>query len=182
MSPFIIPFYLNLKALSYEMKLMHLNQLHLSIPDISYTYNIRISSMKFAHICRDLSQFGDTVVITFTEKCRSLHQVQTIKFSIIVYIFGVGQCDSVKLACHFCVSCLFTGVMFSVDAHLCNGTQEWWWWSQREIREPVQAEFSCRHLNLFTKATPLSTQVQLSASVNTPSMIEYKLGIKNWRH
>lgn len=60
------------------MKLMHLDQSHLSIPDIDYACNIRMPSMEFARICRDLSQFGDTMAIAFTEEGKSLLRVRII--------------------------------------------------------------------------------------------------------
>lgn len=44
-----------------------------------------------------------------------------------------------------------------------------------EMQEPVTLAFICRYLNSFTKATPLSTQVQLSMSADVPLVVEYKV-------
>lgn len=44
-----------------------------------------------------------------------------------------------------------------------------------EMQEPVTLTFACRYLNSFTKATPLSTQVQLSMSADVPLVVEYKV-------
>lgn len=44
-----------------------------------------------------------------------------------------------------------------------------------EMQEPVTETFAIRFLNLFTKATPLSTQVQLSVSADVPLVVEYKV-------
>lgn len=44
-----------------------------------------------------------------------------------------------------------------------------------EMQEPVTLTFACRYLNSFTKATPLSTQVQLSMSADAPFVVEYKV-------
>lgn len=45
-----------------------------------------------------------------------------------------------------------------------------------EMQEPVSLTFACRYLNSFTKATPLSSQVQLSMSADVPLVVEYGIG------
>lgn len=52
----------------YEMKLMNLDQEHLGIPETDYSCIVRLPSMEFARICRDLSQFGESVVIACTKE------------------------------------------------------------------------------------------------------------------
>lgn len=44
-----------------------------------------------------------------------------------------------------------------------------------EMQEPVTLTFACRYLNSFTKATPLSPQVQLSMSADVPLVVEYRV-------
>ncbi|XP_030388507.1 proliferating cell nuclear antigen [Scaptodrosophila lebanonensis] len=44
-----------------------------------------------------------------------------------------------------------------------------------EMQEPVTLTFACRYLNAFTKATPLSTQVQLSMCADVPLVVEYRI-------
>ncbi|KAH8257906.1 hypothetical protein KR038_002811 [Drosophila bunnanda] len=44
-----------------------------------------------------------------------------------------------------------------------------------EMQEPVTLTFACRYLNAFTKATPLSTQVQLSMCADVPLVVEYAI-------
>ncbi|XP_067620475.1 proliferating cell nuclear antigen [Eurosta solidaginis] len=44
-----------------------------------------------------------------------------------------------------------------------------------EMQEPVVLTFACRYLNAFTKATPLSSQVQLSMSADVPLVVEYRI-------
>ncbi|XP_044743663.1 proliferating cell nuclear antigen [Chrysoperla carnea] len=56
------------KVSDYDMKLMNLDQEHLGIPDIDYACVIRLPSAEFARICRDLSQFGESVVIGCTKE------------------------------------------------------------------------------------------------------------------
>lgn len=43
------------------------------------------------------------------------------------------------------------------------------------MQEPVTLTFACRYLNSFTKASPLSGQVQLSMSADVPLVVEYKI-------
>lgn len=52
----------------YEMKLMNLDQEHLGIPETNYACIVRMPSIEFARICRDLSQFGESVVIGCTKE------------------------------------------------------------------------------------------------------------------
>lgn len=49
------------KISDYEMKLMNLDQEHLGIPETDFSCVIRMPSTEFARICRDLSQFGESV-------------------------------------------------------------------------------------------------------------------------
>merc|ERR1712142_1167844 len=56
------------KVSDYEMKLMNLDQEHLGIPETDYACVIKMPSGEFARICRDLSQFGESVVISCTKE------------------------------------------------------------------------------------------------------------------
>uniref|UniRef100_A0A0P6D7Z5 DNA sliding clamp PCNA n=1 Tax=Daphnia magna TaxID=35525 RepID=A0A0P6D7Z5_9CRUS len=56
------------KVSDYEMKLMNLDQEHLGIPETDYACTIRLPSSEFARICRDLSQFGESMVISCTKE------------------------------------------------------------------------------------------------------------------
>lgn len=56
------------KVSDYEMKLMNLDQEHLGIPETDYSCIIKLPSMEFARICRDLSQFGESVTISCTKE------------------------------------------------------------------------------------------------------------------
>ena len=52
------------KVADYEMKLMNLDVEHLGIPETEYAAVIKMPSHEFQKIARDLTQFGDTVVIS----------------------------------------------------------------------------------------------------------------------
>ncbi|KOB75578.1 Proliferating cell nuclear antigen [Operophtera brumata] len=56
------------KVSDYEMKLMNLDLEHLGIPETEYSCTIRMPSGEFARICRDLSQFGESMVISCTKE------------------------------------------------------------------------------------------------------------------
>merc|ERR1712179_8837 len=56
------------KVSDYEMKLMNLDQEHLGIPETDYSCVIKMPSGEFARGCRDLSQFGESIVIACTKE------------------------------------------------------------------------------------------------------------------
>jgi len=130
------------KISDYEMKLMNLDQEHLGIPETDFSCVIRMPSIEFARICRDLAQFGESIVICCTK--------EGVKFS------STGDIGSanVKLA----QTSNFEKEEESVTI---------------EMQEPVSLTFACQYLNSFTKATPLSPQVQLSMSADVPLVVEY---------
>ncbi|KAL5287777.1 PCNA family protein [Megaselia abdita] len=132
------------KVSDYEMKLMNLDQEHLGIPETEYSCVVKMPSMEFARICRDLAQFGESVVICCTK--------EGVKFSASG---DVGSAN-IKLA-----------QTNSVDKEEEAVTIE--------MQEPVALTFACRYLNQFTKATPLSGQVQLSMSADVPLVVEYRI-------
>lgn len=55
------------KVSDYCMKLMNIDQEHLEIPETDYDCVIKMPSMEFAKICRDLSQFGESITICCTK-------------------------------------------------------------------------------------------------------------------
>lgn len=132
------------KVSDYEMKLMNLDQEHLGIPETEYACVIRMPSMEFARICRDLSQFGESVMISCTK--------EGVRFSAS----GDVGAANIKLA-----------QTSSVDKEEESVVVE--------MQEPVMLTFACRYLTSFTKATPLSNQVQLSMSPDVPLVVEYRI-------
>ncbi|KAH7690819.1 Rad9/Ddc1 protein [Dioscorea alata] len=51
-----------------EMKLMDIKSEHLGIPDAEYEAVVKMPSQEFLRICKDLSNIGDTVVISVTKE------------------------------------------------------------------------------------------------------------------
>ncbi|XP_013098762.1 proliferating cell nuclear antigen [Stomoxys calcitrans] len=132
------------KVSDYEMKLMNLDQEHLGIPETDYSCVVRMPSMEFARICRDLAQFSESMLICCTK--------EGVKFSASG---DVGSAN-VKLAQTSSVDKEEEAVSI-------------------EMQEPVTLTFACRYLNAFTKASPLSGQVQLSMSADVPLVVEYRI-------
>lgn len=52
----------------YEMKLMNLDQEHLGIPEKDYSCIIKMPAGELARICKDLGQFGESVVIACSKE------------------------------------------------------------------------------------------------------------------
>ncbi|BES93032.1 unnamed protein product [Nesidiocoris tenuis] len=128
----------------YEMKLMDIDADQLGIPDTEYSCVVKMPSAEFARICKDLNQFGESLVISCSK--------EGIKFSTS----GDLGSANVKLA-------------QTTDADKDDAVTI-------EMRSPVTLTFACRYLNHFTKATPLSSQVQLSMSDEIPLLVEYRIG------
>jgi len=133
------------KVADYEMKLMNLDQEHLGIPETDYAAVIKLPSGEFQRVVRDLSQFGESVVICVTK--------EGVKFSAAGDI-GVGN---IKLAQTANVDKAEEAVTI-------------------EMNEPVSLTFATRYLNMFTKASCLSSQVSLSMSPDVPLVVEYSIG------
>lgn len=81
----------------YEMKLMNLDQEHLGIPETNYACIVRMPSMEFARICRDLSQFGENVVIACTKEgtnpfCFLFRSISRIRLDLTsMFIHPISQ-------------------------------------------------------------------------------------------
>lgn len=112
-------------------------------------------SGEFARICRDLSQFGESVVIACSK--------EGVKFSAVGDI-GTGNILFLSYVClWFSFTYFSTDLSFYFSANIklaqtANVDKE----EEAvtiEMQEPVTLTFACRYLNSFTKATPLSAQV-----------------------
>lgn len=72
------------KMSQFEVKLMDIDSEHLGIPESEYNAVVKLPSVEFQRICRDLSQFGESVVIACTK--------DGVEFS------GSGDIGSAKIA------------------------------------------------------------------------------------
>lgn len=78
------------KVADYEMKLLNLDRQLLEIPETNYSCVIRMPSIEFARICRDLWQFGDFIMISCTE--------EGVKFSTADGVIGSANVKIVQTA------------------------------------------------------------------------------------
>ncbi|KAL3875539.1 hypothetical protein ACJMK2_033483 [Sinanodonta woodiana] len=58
----------NEKVSDYEIRLLDLDAEHLGIPETEYSCVVKLPAGEFQRICRDLSQIGESVVITCTKE------------------------------------------------------------------------------------------------------------------
>ncbi|KAA0196244.1 Proliferating cell nuclear antigen [Fasciolopsis buskii] len=132
------------KVSEFEIKLMDLDVDHLGIPDTDYKCVIKMPSAELQRICRDLSQIGDSVVISVAK--------DGVNFSSTGDL-GTGN---IKL-------------MQSANADKPEEAVS------IEMNEAVCMTYSLHYFNIFTKATPLSSQVVLSLTENVPAVVEFNI-------
>lgn len=129
----------------YELKLMDIDAERLGIPDTPYEAVIKMSSVEFQRICRDLLTISESIVIDVTK--------DGIKFS------ASGDLGS---------GAVFIKNGSSIEEDEENSTSI-------HLSSPVSLTFSLKYLVNFTKATPLSATVNLSMSNEVPLLVEYKV-------
>eukprot|EP01113_Clastostelium_recurvatum_P016402 TRINITY_DN1937_c0_g1_i1.p1 TRINITY_DN1937_c0_g1~~TRINITY_DN1937_c0_g1_i1.p1 ORF type:complete len:279 (-),score=75.00 TRINITY_DN1937_c0_g1_i1:42-821(-) len=129
----------------FELKLMNLSSEHLGIPDTDYSAVIKMPGGEFQRICKDLTMIGDTVLVGATK--------EGVKFSVNGDM-GSGNTTVRQTT--------------SSDTKPEETTTV-------ELQEAVSLTFALRYLNLFTKATPLSTGVRISMSKEVPMVVEYRI-------
>lgn len=127
-------------ASDFEMKLMDLNQEQLNIPETEYPCIIKMPSSEFARICRDLSVFGDSMIISCDEggnvtfSAKGDVGIANIKLSMSTNVDKEEEEESTALV----------------------------------MQKDLSLTFSLRYLNYFAKATPLATQVIIYLSDEVP--------------
>eukprot|EP00057_Strongylocentrotus_purpuratus_P007183 XP_011661657.1 PREDICTED: proliferating cell nuclear antigen [Strongylocentrotus purpuratus] len=135
------------KTSDFIIKLTDIDQETLGIPDTEYAATVKVPSVEFQRICRDLSQFGDTIIISVKKGC--------VEFS------GTGEIGSAKIA-------LKESGNVDDDEKVSV---------EMDKDTPCSLSFASRYLNYFTKATSLSDTVTLqlfdteyAATVKVPSV------------
>ena len=132
------------RTMKMKMKLTKFDQGPLGIPEQNYSAAIKMPSGEFKRVVRELSEFGNRLVISCIKEGE-------VKFAA-AGDYGTGN---IKLA-------------------QCSDGRE-----EVEViikmQEPVTMTFSCRYLNMFTKASHLANQVSLCMSPESPMAIEYKI-------
>ncbi|XP_041485383.1 proliferating cell nuclear antigen-like [Lytechinus variegatus] len=134
------------KVSDFVIKLMEIDAETLGIPDTEYTATVKVPSGEFQRICRDLSQFGDTIVIAVKKAC--------VEFS------GTGEIGSAKIA-------LKESGNVDDDEKVSV---------EMEKDEGCSLSFASRYLNFFTRATSLSDTVTLQLCPENPLVVSYDIG------
>lgn len=134
------------KVSKYDMKLIDLDQEHLGIPEQDYSCTVKMPSGEFGRICRDLSQIGDSVIVTCAKD-------GAITFS--------------------CSGDLGTGhVSLQPTANLDIKAKDQ---VVIEMKEAVNLNFSLRFLTMFSKASPLASRVVLNLAPAIPLVATYEI-------
>lgn len=130
----------------FEMKVMDIDSEHLGIPSQEYDAVIQLPSSEFSRICRDLSQFGDTVTIACTK--------DGIRFSCE----GESGKGSITLRQN-------TSAEVKEEEEVVI-----------TLNEAVTQTYAMRFLILFSKAQSLAKTVTLSICHDVPLVVEFKIG------
>lgn len=134
------------KLSEFVVKLMEIDAETLGIPDTEYTATIKIPSSEFQRICRDLSQFGDTVVISVKKGA--------VEFS------GSGEIGSAKIV-------LKENGTIDDDEKISV---------EMDKDQPCSLSFANRYLNFFAKAQSLSDIVTLQLCPDHPLVVSFDIG------
>ncbi|KAL7147664.1 hypothetical protein ABFS83_06G122500 [Erythranthe nasuta] len=129
----------------FKMKILDIRRQHLAIPETEYDATVRMSSLKFAKVCKNLFCIGNKVVISVTN--------EGVRFST--------SGDSGSTATIFCRQNTTTDK--PEDATVIE--------MKREVSLPFLLSFLCK----ITKATALSNAVTLSFCAEFPLRVEYKI-------
>lgn len=130
----------------FEMKVMDIDSEHLGIPSQAYDAVIKLPSAEFSRICRDLSQFGDTVTIACTK-------------------------DGIRFSCDGETG---KGSITLRQNHTADSKDDEEVYI--ELNEAVTQTYAMRFLILFSKAQSLDKQVRLSICHDVPLVVEYRVG------
>jgi len=130
----------------FDMKLMDIDSEHLTVPDQTYSCQIKMPSSEFQRICRDLAVLGDTCTIKCTKDGVRFSVKGDLGTGSILHKHGSGAAadkaeEGVTIVCE----------------------------------EPVELTFALRYLNFFTKATSLAPVVSLSMTKDVPLVVAYEM-------
>ncbi|KAI8929785.1 proliferating cell nuclear antigen, N-terminal domain-containing protein [Entophlyctis helioformis] len=129
----------------FDIKLMDIDSEHLGIPETTYDAVVKMSSVEFQRICRDMGVLSESLSINCTK--------DGVKF------YAEGDIGSGAIT-------LKPGM--SVDDEDDTATTI-------ELNQACHLNFSLKYLNNFAKATPLAKTVTLSMSGEFPLLVEYRV-------
>eukprot|EP01088_Endostelium_zonatum_P017027 TRINITY_DN4842_c0_g1_i1.p1 TRINITY_DN4842_c0_g1~~TRINITY_DN4842_c0_g1_i1.p1 ORF type:complete len:280 (-),score=58.92 TRINITY_DN4842_c0_g1_i1:31-807(-) len=138
------------KESEFELKLLQIESDSLTIPKTDYAVTISMSSAEFQRICRDMTILGETVVISADKEGVTFSTSGDIGKGSVLIKSSEGSVDDKEEA------------------------------TKISIEEPVELTFALRYLNMFTKATGLSTSVSLQLSKDVPLVVQYSIADVGW--
>ncbi|KAJ3093383.1 proliferating cell nuclear antigen, partial [Physocladia obscura] len=130
----------------YDLKLMDIDSDHLGIPDTPYEATVKMSSVEFQRICRDLRILNESIIIDVTKDGVKFSSTGDLGNGSIFIKNGQSSIDE-------------------ADEEEATTTIT--------LASPVSLTFSLKYLCDFAKATPLSSTVTLSLSNDVPLLVEY---------
>lgn len=128
------------------LRLMDIEQEHISIPEEEYECNVTMPSNLFQSIVRDMSGIGDEVSLEISGKY--------IKFCV--------DGDDGKIDLNFPL----------------NDSPDETKAVQIQADDTISQKYALRYLSYFTKASPLSTTVNISISKGVPLRLQFPLNDK----
>eukprot|EP00127_Corallochytrium_limacisporum_P005300 Clim_evm31s202 gene=Clim_evmTU31s202 len=129
----------------YDIKLMDIDAEQLGIPEQQFDATVKMPSVEFQRICRDLGTMSENVTITVTK--------EGVKFSAQ----GENSTGAVKLR--------QGGATDKKPEEQIS----------IELQQAVSLTFAIKYLSNFTKATTLTPQVCLHMASDTPLVVEYRM-------
>ena len=146
---------------------MNLDQEHLGIPETDYAAVVKLPSNEFQRIIKDLSQFGESVVIACSKEGVKFSAAGTILLYDIIIVHSTLKVKRKKLfiqhwpvsqiISHYKIGDIGTGNIKLAQTANADKEEEA---VTIDIQEPVTLTFACRYLNMFTKASCLAPQVK----------------------
>jgi len=144
---------------TFDLSLMDIDMDALGIPDTTYQATVTMSSAEFQRICREVTVIGDTVSIRVTPNDGVTFTVDgDLGGGNVVLLPARGGNNKHTTGNASCLDGELVGDHVTVDAS-----------------EPVSQTYALRYLNIFAKASTLSSIVTLRMSANVPLVVEYEL-------
>lgn len=130
----------------------------------SCDFNMNLIQIDSEHLGIPETTYGSVVVMSSNEFNRITKELYAISETVNI--------ETSKNYISFNVTSDTVQGSIKIDANDSSSQEEM---TLVKVEEPVNLAFALRYLNMFTKATALTEQVQLSLSVEYPLKVEYKL-------
>eukprot|EP00759_Apiculatamorpha_spiralis_P011257 PhF_6_TR18662/c0_g1_i1/m.27280/K04802/PCNA; proliferating cell nuclear antigen len=157
------------KVSEFTMKLMEIDGESLGIPEQNYNAIVSLPSSEFTKVCRDMSNFGESVQINvsrdavkFTTKGDFGEGSTTVRPTVAADLPGGVKKEE-------------DGVTKTQKTAIADDATQ----SARSVivqcESDVSLNFALKHLSNFTKAGALSERVKLSMAIGEPLQVEYRI-------